>query len=62
MTYGLTTRAFVENGPAVLAEQVRVSHSSSRTWRALNEARKLELIERAIKPCNDVIDAYPLAL
>ncbi|MFL6751780.1 MAG: hypothetical protein ACJ8D5_06660 [Sphingomicrobium sp.] len=62
MTYGLTTRAFVENGPAVLAEQARLSQGSSRTWRALDEARRLELIERALKPCNDVIDAYPLAL
>jgi hypothetical protein len=62
MSYGLNTHAFVENGPAVMAEQMRASRTTSRAWRVLDEDRRLALVERAMKPANDLIDAYPLAL
>jgi len=62
MTYGLSTRAFIEHGPAAQAIRARPLRSAARSWRALDEERRLALIERALKPANDFIDAYPLAL
>ena len=62
MTYGLGTRVLIENGPAVQAIQAQPLRSAARSWRALDEERRLALIERALKPANDFIDAYPLAL
>lgn len=63
MTYGLSTRVFIENGPAAQAIEARQKlHSTARTWRALDDERRLALVERALKPANDIIDAYPLAL
>jgi hypothetical protein len=62
MTYGLSTHAFIEDGPAVQVANVSALHSTARSWRALDEARRLELVERALKPANDCIDAFPLAL
>src|SRR4051795_9687861 len=62
MTYGLSTRAFIEDGPAVRVAQAGALRSPARAWRALDEARRLELIEKALTPANDCIDAFPLAL
>jgi hypothetical protein len=62
MTYGLSTRAFIEDGPAVQAIQVQASHSTARSWRALDAERRLAIVERALQPANDFIDAFPLAL
>jgi hypothetical protein len=62
MTYGLSRRAFIENGPAVQVIEAQALRSTARTWRALDDERRLALIERAMKPANDIIDAYPLAL
>ena len=62
MTYGLSTRAFIEDGPAVQAMRVQASHSTARAWYALDERRRLELVERALKPANDLVDGYPVAL
>ena len=62
MTYGLSTRVFIENGPAVQAIEAQSLHSTARSWRVLDEDRRLALIERALKPANDIIDAYPIAL
>ena len=62
MTYGLSTRVFIENGPAVKAIEAQSLHSTVRSWRALNEDHRLALIEQALKPANDIIDAYPIAL
>jgi hypothetical protein len=62
MTYGLSTRAFVEDGPAVQLSQVAALRSTARAWHALDEARRFALIEAALRPANDRIDAYPLAL
>ena len=59
MTYGHSTRAFAENGPAM---NVQSSHSTDRSWRALDADRRLALIEQALRPANDIIDGFPLAL
>ena len=64
MTYGLSSRLFVENGPAVTAADTQSPRSSAvyRAWRGLNPERRIAIVERALKPANDFIDEYPLAL
>jgi len=62
MTYGLSPRAFIEDGPAEQVAKVEASRSTARSWRALSEASRLEVIEQALHAANDRIDAYPLAL
>ena len=62
MTYGLSTRAFIENGPAVRAIEAQAARSTARTWRALDSDHRIALIEAALTPANDLIDAYPIAL
>jgi hypothetical protein len=62
MTYGLSTRAFIEDGPTEQVAQADALRSTARAWRTLDEAHRLELIEKALKPANDRIDAFPLAL
>jgi len=62
MTYGLSTRAFIEDGPVEQVAKVEVTHSTARSWRALSEAGRLEVIEQALRAANDRIDAYPIAL
>jgi len=62
MTYGLSTRAFIEDGPVVKVAEANRLRSTARTWRVLDEARRLEMIERALKTANDRIDQFPLAL
>jgi hypothetical protein len=57
MAYGLSPRVFIEDGPAANARR-----STARAWRALDEARRLQLIERALTPANDCFNTYPLAL
>ena len=62
MAYGLSTRAFVENGPVEEMAKLAASRTTARSWRALSEASRLEAIEQALRAANDRIDAYPLAL
>ena len=63
MTYGHSPRAFIEDGPEAQALQVRASHSTARSWFALEPDLRLELVEQALRsPANDMIDDYPLAL
>jgi hypothetical protein len=62
MTYGLGTRVFIEDGPAEQALKADAIRSTARAWHALDEARRLALVERALNPANDCIDAFPLAL
>jgi hypothetical protein len=62
MTYGLSPRAFVEDGPAVQAMKVQAAHSTARSWHALNPERRIALVDRALKPANDLVDGYPIAL
>jgi hypothetical protein len=62
MTYGLSPRAFIENGAAVQALQAQVARSTARSWRALDPNLRLALVEQALMPANDLVDAYPPAL
>ena len=62
MINGVSTRAFIENGPAEQALRSQAMRSSGRVWRGLDPARRLAIVERALKPANDLIDAYPIAL
>ena len=62
MTYGLSTRVFVENGAAVRVIEAQSSRSTARSWHALDNEHRFALIEQALRPANDLIDAYPIAL
>lgn len=62
MAYGHSIRAFIENGPVEQVERIGALRSTARAWRALDEARRLELVERALLPANDCHDEFPLAL
>jgi hypothetical protein len=59
MTYGHSIRAFIEDGPAEQVARVEAVRSTARAWRALDEANRLQLIERALCAAND---SFPLAL
>ncbi|MEA3080335.1 MAG: hypothetical protein QOD54_3 [Sphingomonadales bacterium] len=62
MAYGLSTRAFIENGPVEQVAKAEELRTTARSWRILSEARRLELVECAVRAANDRIDAFPLAL
>ena len=62
MILGHSTRVFIEDGPAEQVARADAQRSTARAWRALNEARRIELVERALLPANDCIDSFPLAL
>ncbi len=62
MAYGLSPLAFVEDGPAQQAAELASKRTTARAWRTLDEARRLDLIERALLAANDRIDDYPLAI
>jgi hypothetical protein len=62
MAYGLSTRAFVEDGPVEQVARVDAIRSTARSWRALNDAGRLKVIEQALRAANDRIDGYPIAL
>ena len=62
MAYGLSTRLFVEDGPVIQVAQAEALRSTARSWRALDEAHRIALVEQAMIPANDCIDAYPFAL
>ena len=57
MTYGLSTRAFIEDGPVEQVAKAGKLRTTARSWRALSEACRLEVVERAVRAAND-----PLAL
>ena len=56
MAYGLSTRAFIEDGPVEQVAKAEAIRSTARTWRALNEANRLAIIEQALRAANDRID------
>jgi len=62
MAYGLSTRAFIEDGPVEQVTKAESQRSTARSWRALNEACRLAIVEQALRPANDRIDGYPIAL
>jgi hypothetical protein len=59
MAYGLSTRAFIEDGPAEQVARLDSQRSTARSWRVLSEACRLAAIEQALNPAND---GLPLAL
>ena len=62
MAYGLSTRAFVEDGPVEQIARIEAMRSTARSWRALTDAGRLAIIEQALRPATDRIDGYPIAL
>ncbi|HET7317485.1 MAG TPA: hypothetical protein VFI88_08685 [Sphingomicrobium sp.] len=65
MTYGLSPRLFVEDGPAVHAAEAAAARPSTRflPWRKLDPDCRLKMIEHALSaPANDLVDELPLAL
>jgi hypothetical protein len=62
MAYGLSTRAFIEGGPVEQVARADSIRSRARSWQALSEACRLEVIEQALRAANDRIDGYPIAL
>ena len=64
MTYGHRTRASAANAAAVERALARASGTwgGFQAWRQLDSDRRFELVEQALKPANDLIDEYPLAL
>jgi len=62
MAYGLSTRAFIENGPVEQVVKAEANRSTARSWRALSETCRLALVEQAVRAANDRIDSYPIAL
>ena len=61
MIYGHSIRAFIEDGPTEQVAKVDALRSTARAWRALDEARRLELVERALCPAND-LGSFQIAL
>lgn len=62
MTYSLHKEIFVEHGVAAQLADLRSTRTTARNWHALDEARRMALVDRALRPANDRIDAYPMAL
>ena len=54
MTYGLTRLASIADS--------RRSPVPTRSWASLDRERRLALVECALRPANERIDGYPLAL
>ena len=62
MAYGLSTRAFVEDGPVEQVSKRQSIRSTARAWQALNSACRLAIVEQALSAANDRIAGFPLAL
>ena len=62
MTYRLSPALFIEEGPVVDLAKTRAGRSAALTWTMLDEKARMDLVERRLRPANDRIDAFPLAL
>ena len=64
MTYGLNTRAPADDSVVVKRALARASGTwgGHQAWRQFDPEQRLALVEQALRPANDLIDAYPLAL
>jgi hypothetical protein len=60
MAYGLSTRAFIENGPVEQVARADSMRSTARSWVALGETSRLAIIEQALRAANDRLE--PLAV
>jgi hypothetical protein len=59
MTFGNSTSAFLEDGPVQQVARANALRTTARAWRALDEARRFELVERVLFSAND---SFPPAL
>ena len=59
MTYGLDRR-LPEETPA--AEALQPRRIGFGRWRSLDSQTRLLMVERELRPANDLIDGFPLAL
>ena len=57
MAYGLSTRAFIEEGPVEQVARADALRTTARSWRILSEARRLVAIEQRLDR-----DGFPIAL
>jgi hypothetical protein len=64
MTYGHRSRASAENHAATERAVARGSGTwgDYQAWRQLDPDSRFALIQQALKPANDIIDEFPLAL
>ena len=63
MAYGLSRRAPARNKLVQRAlERASGTWGGYQAWRQLDSDDRLKLVERALKPANDCIDSFPLAL
>ena len=63
MTYGLSTRAFIEDGPVEQVAKADAQRSTARSWRVLDEAPPARARSNGRSaPANDCFDSFPLAL
>ena len=62
MTYGLSTRARIEDGPMAQGAEGGRPALDRQVLASARRSRRLALIERALNPANDRIDGFPLAL
>ena len=62
MAYGRSTSAFIEDGPVEQIARADAMRSTARSWRVLDQACRLKIVEQALRAANDRIDGYPLAL
>lgn len=62
MILGHSPRAFIEDGPTEQVAKAEAMRSTARSWRVLDEARRIELVERALSAANDCFDDFPIAL
>ena len=62
MAYGHSTRAFIEDGPVEQIARADAMRSTARSWRVLDQACRLEIVEQALRAANDRLDGYPLSL
>jgi hypothetical protein len=65
MAYGLNPQSFPENGASAHTADAlaRSSRTAFRTWRSLDEERRLALVDTALrKPADELADGYPVAL
>jgi hypothetical protein len=65
MAYGVNPRLFIENGPAIQADEALARSSSIpfHAWKSFDSERRLALVEQALRvPANDDCDGLPVAL
>lgn len=63
MTYGHSTRLSAGNALVERAlERAAGSWGGYQAWRQLDPDRRLALVEEALRPANDFVDDFPVAL